>query len=72
MQILSVHQKQDLMNNLTELFIKPKFTEDVCKICRCVILDIVARAAESVKKDNQENFYIALSKGITVCPDLRR
>ncbi|CAG2222307.1 MDN1 [Mytilus edulis] len=71
-QILSVHQKQDLMNNLTELFIKPKFTEDVCKICRCVILDIVARAAESVKKDNQENFYIALSKGITVCPDLRR
>ncbi|XP_076077814.1 midasin-like isoform X3 [Mytilus galloprovincialis] len=70
-QILSVHQKQDLMNNLTELFIKPKFTEDVCKICRCVILDIVARAAESVKKDNRENFYIALSKGITVCPDLR-
>lgn len=60
------------MNNLTELFIKPKFTEDVCKICRFVILDIVARAAETVKKDNQENFYIALSKGITVCPDLRR
>ena len=72
-QSWSGEQKQNLVKNLAELFLQSKFTEDVCKICRSVILDVVVRAADFVKsQEDQVKFYVAVSKGITLCPDLKR
>ena len=72
-QSWSAEQKQNLVKNLAELFLQSKFTEDVCKICRSVILDVVVRAADVVKsREDQVKFYVAVSKGITLCPDLKR
>ncbi|KAJ8314873.1 LOW QUALITY PROTEIN: hypothetical protein KUTeg_007023 [Tegillarca granosa] len=65
---------QKLLVVLAELFLIPSYTAEICNICGRFILDIVERAEEKIKGgsiDDSRGFMVALSIGVTICPDLK-
>ncbi|KAL5010017.1 hypothetical protein ScPMuIL_012322 [Solemya velum] len=76
-QIWNPADRQRLLDRLAELFLHSSCTHDIAILFSSFILEIAEKAKLTIANSNNSHgkhleFYIALSKSLKFCPDLKR